>query len=837
MAAGDICWLSANTSAGRAEVGGKAASLMRLIAAGVNVPHGFVVTTRAHSRWRAIGDLGETADAIRASYRQLLASGAELVAVRSSATAEDHPDASYAGLFMTVLGVENEDECVRAVLRCWESARDHIGGYRPGQSSPPSISMAVIVQELVAADAAGVLFTVHPVTQSMDHAVVTGAFGLGELVVSGRLSPDTWVIDRATGNPVQTEITDKPIALLVQAGAIAEVPLAPENRTRPSLQPDQLTELTAVGHRLERLAGHPQDIEWAYAGGRLYVLQSRNITTVTDDFYIAALHAWLTPAQRTELGTQAWQRGSPMSALPVSPLFFSDMAPFFAAHYDNMARVRGQSRHQAPDFRFRRGWSYFNTKTAHWFVSLTPTALRGPAVRGYIRMQLRHPASLGILTAARRYYRTRDNSWIPSLRAATPEYATAEPGDLLRFVGFVDALRLRSCLVAGNGIEHCKVWLSVVTWMLQGWAGLLDPSDTVAALTSGLPGGETHAETIALWHLSRLVQADAERAAVKRGDLSGLSDRPFLLEFRRLQRDLAHRGSSDRDFRHPRWGDDEKLMLRQVGAFLRVQEGNDPVSAHARSAAAREQETAQVLQQIRARGPLGRLRARAFARALRELQIGWIFRDNQRHMFDHFLWSLRCAYRAFGRQLADGGVLDDPEDVFFCGRMELFAAAEGELAWPELTARAAHRKSRWPGYLADPSFLELTNTAAEATATSAAGEAAPAPFGGATLRGTGGSRGVVAGLVRVVPSVAFIDELQPGEILVTYAIDPAWSPVFAQLGGIITEESGILSHATVLAREYGVPAVIGLVSATTLLTTGEAVTIDGGTGQVTREPN
>jgi rifampicin phosphotransferase len=839
VATGDIRWLSGGAAAPRTEVGGKAAPLMRLAAAGVNVPRGFVVTTRAHARWLCSGDFGETAHGIRAAYRELRAHGAELVAVRSSATAEDHPDASYAGLFMTTLGVGGEDDCVAAVLRCWEAARDGAAGYRPGQAAPPEVSMAVIVQELVAADAAGVLFTVHPVTLSMEHSVVTGAFGLGELVVSGGVSPDTWVLDRATGTTVDFVIADKPVALLVRSGAVTAVELPARDRTRPSLLPEQLRELTAVGQRLERLAGHPQDIEWAYAGDRLHILQSRNITTVNEEFYTSELHACLTFAQRAQLHNQSWQRGSPMSALPVSPLYFSDMARFFAAHYDNMARIRGHVRPGAADFLFYRGWSYFNAETARWFAAMTPVSWRGPAARGYVRLQLRYPRTLGILSAARRYYRARDADWIPSLQAARPDLAAASPGELLDFVSFVERLRLRSCLVAGNGIEHCKVWLSLVERMLRRWAGLAEPGDTLAALTSGLPGGETHAETVALWQLSQLVQPGAERSGVVSGDVSGLPDSPFLRQFRVLQDELAHRGSSDRDFRHPRWGDDDNLMLGQVRAFLRVQGGQDPKSAHTRSAADREQETVRVLQRIRDRGPLGALRARLFDRALRELQVGWIFRDNQRHPFDHFLWNLRCAYRALGRRLTADGTLAEPDDVFFCGREELFAAVRGELAWAELAARAAHRKAAWPSYLSDPPALALAGTQSpgDRAAEAAAGDGSPSPQvrnGSGVLRGTGGSRGVATGLVRVVSSVASLVDLQPGEVLVTHSIDPAWSPVFAQLAGIVIEESGMLSHATVLAREYGVPAVIGLASATTLLSTGAQVTIDGSTGQVIR---
>ena len=800
----------------------------------MRVPPAFAITTDAYRTWRHGGDLAEIHREVAGAYRRLRDGGAELVAARSSATVEDHPDASFAGLFATVLGVPDEAALFTAIEQCWRSADTSMAdGYLRNRLREGDVAMAVVVQALVPSESAGVMFTVHPVTQNLGHAVITGAFGLGEVVVSGRVSPDTWVVERGSGRVVSEHLGTKVCELVLRPGGVEEAAIGAPRSTSPSLTSAQLAELVTVGERLERHVGFPQDVEWAFANGSLYVLQSRNITTVRESFLDAALYEWLTPAERASLDEQIWERGSPMSALPVSPLFFTDMARFFVRHFDNMAGVRGWLRPPVSPLRYHHAWSYVNPVTRSWLASHTPPRWRDPATWPYIRLQLRRPISLGIPTAARRYYRVRDRRWIPRLVAARPDLGQAQPAELLRYIGLIDETRFRGCLVAGNGIDHCKVWLGTVTWMLRRWAGLDDPSDVLASLTSGLPGGETHAETVAVWRLAGLVRTPAERDVVATGDPTPLrtaaTPSPFMIEFDRLKRTLAHRGSSDRDFRHPRFGDSNELLLAQVRAFLRSDGGNDPVRAHHRSETHRRTVTDGVIRQVARRGPAGPIRALALRLAVRELQVGWIFRDNQRHLFDHFLWNLRQTYLELGRRLVAAGVLAEPDAVFWCTRDELFAAFQGRLALAELGRRVAYRRPGWDEDVANPPALRLGGD------TILGGDVcADAEPGGSTLRGTGGSRGVTTGPVRVVQSVTRVHEIERGDILVTHSIDPAWSAVFALLAGIVTEESGLLSHVTVLSREYGVPAVIGLAGATSVLRTGEWVTIDGVSGLVTR---
>ena len=263
-----VRWLDVGANTDRALIGGKAASLVELAEAGVRVPPAFAITTDAYRTWRHGGDLAEIHREVAGAYRRLRDGGAELVAARSSATVEDHPDASFAGLFATVLGVPDEAALFTAIEQCWRSADTSMAdGYLRNRLREGDVAMAVVVQALVPSESAGVMFTVHPVTQNLGHAVITGAFGLGEVVVSGRVSPDTWVVERGSGRVASEHLGTKVCELVLRPGGVEEAAIGAPRSTSPSLTSAQLAELVTVGERLERHVGFPQDVEWAFANG------------------------------------------------------------------------------------------------------------------------------------------------------------------------------------------------------------------------------------------------------------------------------------------------------------------------------------------------------------------------------------------------------------------------------------------------------------------------------------------------------------------------------------------------------------------------------------------
>ena len=266
---------------GIAEAGGKGANLGVLLRAGFGVPDGFVVTTDAYERSGGGQDLApEVADAVVAAYAAL---GGGPVAVRSSATAEDLPGASFAGQHETFLNVVGPDAVVAAVRRCWASLwTERAVSYRAGRdaASEPRLSIAVVVQRLVPADVAGVLFTADPTTGRRDETVITAAWGLGESVVGGTVDVDTY---RVRGDAVvEARVGDKAVMTVATPSGTGEVPTPAARRRERTLDDARVIELAALGRRVADHLGAPQDIEWVLADGVVHLVQSRPITALPE---------------------------------------------------------------------------------------------------------------------------------------------------------------------------------------------------------------------------------------------------------------------------------------------------------------------------------------------------------------------------------------------------------------------------------------------------------------------------------------------------------------------------------------------------------------------------
>ena len=310
-----VSWLADLGKGDAALAGGKGANLGELLRASLPVPPGFVVTTAAYRHFVAANSLqpqierlaqaaspedlsalttaanaiadsftraimpAELATAIREAYATL---GQPPVALRSSATAEDLPDASFAGQMETYLNVRGEGALQSAVRRCWASVwTARALSYRARQGiAPAAVGIAVVVQELLAADAAGVLFTANPVNGRRDQMVIDGCWGLGEALVSGQVTPDHWVVDTRTGAALEARVARKEVMTAHQETGTALLPVPATLREKPVLDEAQVATLTELGRRAAAHYGAPQDVEWALAQGRLYLVQARPITSL-----------------------------------------------------------------------------------------------------------------------------------------------------------------------------------------------------------------------------------------------------------------------------------------------------------------------------------------------------------------------------------------------------------------------------------------------------------------------------------------------------------------------------------------------------------------------------
>lgn len=810
-------------------IGNKAAGLNELHRAGFRVPRGLCVTTAAYRAWREAGAISAVLrEQIVTAFRQLSAP----VAVRSSSPAEDRADASFAGQYVTVLGVRTENELIDALEQCFRSASSSASStYRRDQGAEADVDMAVLIQELVPASAAGVLFTMNPITDRVDQVVVNANFGLGESVVSGTAEPDTFILDKRSGAQIEARLGSKRIATRQQKSGVAHEPLDEKSRAAYSLSAPQLQQLAQAARKLEQRYDFPIDAEWAFEGDVLHLLQARPVTTGAAAYFTDQLDDWARERDLLDDANAVWARGSVLSGLQVSPLYYSEMSAFFADMFARIARLYGAPPGQRKIFRYIDGFTYTDAtffSTADPTGTVTPASFLSPAWRANFSIGLRHPRSLAFWANIDYYYDKWNNEWWPGVEARRPDLRSADPAAIREFIEYIEVQRRERSIVAGLAVGYAPHFLNLLAHYVEKWAPDAS-SDTIGVLTSGLPDSLTHAENVDLWELAQSARTSPEVvAALLAGEFESLPGRSggkqFLERVDAFRRKRPHRGCSDRDIYQSRWGDDRGSLLKQAALMLGLGDAANPGIAHARTAARRKQVEADVLAKVD-KGLFGSLKRRIFEWVLRSTQRYVMHRDNQRHTFEPYFFELRCAYRAIGARFVAQGLLTQPDDVFFLGKNEIYACIDGKLPGVHLRTRAAWRREWWHRVTRKepPAFMQ-GNQVYQPEAAGAAVDS--------DLTGAPGAPGIVTGPVRLIASLHELNRVQPGDILVTHAIDPAWTPVFGTIGGVISVEGGMLAHAAVLGREYGLPVVVGAAGATTRLQDGDMVKINGTSGAI-----
>ncbi|MFE0376748.1 PEP/pyruvate-binding domain-containing protein [Streptomyces inhibens] len=727
-------------------MGGKAANLAELVRGGFPVPPGFVVTTAAYRQPDAARfDLGRgeafrcaieaaevpeaVAEAVRAAYREL---GGGAVAVRSSATAEDLPEATFAGQQDTFLHVVGEREVLDAVRRCWASLwTDRAVDYRLSRGIDHGrAKIAVVVQRMVAAEFAGVAFTSDPVTGDRHTMIIDVNPGLGEAVVSGLVTPEHIVVGKRRSRVIDHRAGRHEVVVRPR----------PEGGTERVTEPPPDTELPAhavrrlvrIGKDVERRFGRPQDIEWAWAGGEMYVLQTRPITALPTqptspgrvERAMAGILAEIVPVRPYPIDLTAWAApllGSVGKLIEAAGVAMPPLDRFFVEEDGVVVRVD-------PPLP-RLTWRAL-TAPLH-FVPRTVLALAGLFV---VLSVLRRRRLMGALLSGVDTLTTDANRRLEDMAATI----RADAGLSETFARH-GADELYAALVRSGPS------------FLVGFDAFLDRyghRDTTTPLLVTQP----------TWR---------DRPDVVLGMLKRLAvDPPPPIDARPAER--AERTL----FAHP--------LLRRGPAFLR----------------------------------------KAVRALLRQARWFQQVRDDTRFLAVLPLPTMRRALLEMGGRLVAAGALDAPEDTFHLRLDEL----QRLTAWPpapalraDLHARANRRRARRAQLAGTP--LVRTQRIGEVGRD-------------VVLRGTPGSAGVAEGPVRVVHGVEEFVSLRNGEVLVARYTSPAWTPLFRRAAAVVVDTGGVASHAAIVAREYGIPAVMATVHATTRLADGRRVRVDGDRGLV-----
>ena len=870
-----------------AAVGGKAANLGEMVRAGLPVPDGFCVTTAAYDRAADEADLEQTLAALAEAVPEDAARLAEIagearsallespiaedvarkiaeeygalgeaapVAVRSSATAEDLPHASFAGQQDTYLNVVGEKAVLEAVRRCWASLwTDRAVSYRAINGiDARSVSLAVVVQRMVEARVAGVLFTANPVTGRRRQAVIDAAPGLGEAVVSGAVNPDHFVVDTATGRIVERRLGEKEFAIrgAPQNGTVWVERDGQENRA--CLSDEQVRSLAALGARVENHYGAPQDTEWAIDGrGKVWLLQARPITTLFPlpdgapdgdlRVYFSASVAQGVYRPLTPMGLQAFRLiGSSLSTLLGYPPTdrYAGPAPYAEAagriHVDITPALRSafgrgligrvmnnMEARTAPILRLLANDPRLPTAPTPWGTVLR--SISRPLVRG--RIPLRVAGAL-VAPRAARARAARLAEEFRTVGGVSREAGGAERLDAAERLLFEGPPRLLPAVppafIAG-----------LISNTLAGrLLGDLATDDEKRVVLRALPHNPTTEMDLELWALARDARGDRDSEQALRetppeelgrryreGSLpSGLQS--GLARFLRV---YGHRAVAEIDLGLPRWSEDPTHVLGVLANYIRLEDPEMSPDARFRRAAREAEAMAGELVRRTARG--GRIRGRLAAFFLGRTRALMGMREMPKFCIVLLFARTRALLLSVGEQLAEAGQLEGAGDIFFLSLPEARAAVAGEDLRPLVRRRrGVYEKEMRRRHL--PRILLSDGTEPEVLG-GGAGEAAKGD-----LRGAPASGGAAAGRARVILEPAGA-HLEPGEILVAPSTDPGWTPLFLTAGGLVMEMGGPMSHGAIVAREYGIPAVVGVPQATGRIQTGQTVTVDGSSGTIT----
>ncbi|MFI7123911.1 PEP/pyruvate-binding domain-containing protein [Amycolatopsis sp. NPDC049868] len=803
-------------------VGGKAANLAEMISAGFPVPQGFCITTAAYRQVIADGEEGRLRahvltvplparleTGIVEAYERLSQGGP--VAVRSSSTAEDLPDASFAGQYDTFLGVQGADEVLAAVRRCWASLwSDRAMRYRAAHDTERAPAIAVIVQRLVDAECAGVLYTANPVSGKRSEVVVDAAPGLGEAVVSGAVTPDHYRLS------VESETVEGP--------------------GEGCLTPSRLGELAAVGRSLEKHFGAPQDVEWAFDGdGELWLTQSRHITTLfpvpesegepraywSVNVY-QGINRPFTPMGASMIRERQRGMAAYMSALgfsgeiiDVDGWLFWDITdgvrspakrPKMAAFMDSLAAPSGRLVEQLG--RDQR------------FPSPSGSEEDTPPKKRRRRWERMIPAWLWPDQARARVVRDAERR---ITAFAGPAEATA--GERL---SFVESVRRDVCRIEANLPRDANTaggtGGQLAVRLLRGYVD----EEEIAAVFRGIPHNPTTEMDLALWRtgeairrddeaLSLLLDTASDELAAKQlagtlPDVVQHSVAAFLAEY-------GCRATSEIDFGVPRWADDPEPVFAILVNLLRAEGAEQNAASRFEHAAAEaEARIVELTRRLPATKPHRAILARFLLRRSRRLRG---LREFPKFCLMRGFAALRKQLLLVGEEIVRAERLERAGDVMFLDLAEVREALDGRDFRATVARRREirEREARRPRV---PSVLLSDGTVPALAADTGEGD----------LTGLAAAAGVATGRARVIhdPDGA---RIEPGEILVAATTDPGWTPLFLTAAALVTETGGMISHGTTVAREHGIPAVVGVPGATALITTGRVITVDGSAGTIT----
>ena len=814
--------------------GGKGANSARLTRAGFNVPSFFILSTSLYTHIiningidrfinkaviaRSLENFKQVQFAILDAkipdpiLQQIISAWKNLiqnsyfkkVAVRSSALAEDLQEQSYAGQLESHLDIRDEEQLLESIKKCWASLwNERIYAYQSrDQTQLTPQPMAVIVQQMIPVTISGICFTIDPTDDTKEFMMIEAHGGSGAEIVGGKVNPVNYRIDRKSLEISSENHTEKQPELLSK---------------------EQLSELARTCLKIEVAFSTPQDIEWGFFQDKFYIFQSRPITTTAKQQILTEKKLW----SNYFFGERFLQPVSPLGWSILKPLIetnaFREPLKFLGFYQLSRSRITKcfNGRPYTKLEVFRALHSLFPTR----FVSSEkrslfykePVLLRESLVRIFKR----------IIPILKSLFSTTE--WIPPIHLRNWK----------RFLNYYEQQISKIRTISGDKCDDIELWeinsraeylsdqlLSLHRWsitfaelifhflihLIRKWLPQMNAEKTVIEIHRGLPGNKTVEMNIELWNLSR-----SDRFHPPHGGWN----RYFTAttEWKLFEQKYGHRSTS-LDIAVPTFADEINYILELIQQYRAVQPEISPEMKQKKFEKQRE-ECLQIICQNLAKQHLGFFNKRFF-----RLLINWsgqfiLLRENQRYYWHQALTINRKIFKKLGKRFFDRGWLEQPEHIFFLTRDEIekVILSNTVISKSKIEQRLKQHQ-QWqkiqPPALIDESALLQ-------------GES---QIIGEKLVGIGVSPGIASGKARVLTGLQEMFRIQPGEILVVLTTDPGWTPLFGIIKGLVMEVGGVLSHGSIVAREFGIPAVTSVWSATTQIKTGMKITIDGYKGVI-----
>ena len=878
------------------KVGGKAANLGELLINGFPVPKGVVITTDAYSQFILVNNLSELVEgalqkidytearSIKTASEKIMeaikSSGlpTELihriereedlmqssVAIRSSATAEDLSTASFAGQYDTFLHIQGIDQINKFIKECYASLwSTRAIAYRNQNNIPhKDVRIAVILQRMISATSAGVLFTINPISLDRDEILIESTFGLGEALVSGQVTPDQFIVKKrrkAKFEIITREIGIKKFKIEQGAEGTKQILLPEEEQLKSSISDAQVIQIAEMGHMVEKHYGCPQDIEWVLDKGdnKLYLTQTRPITSIislpkkNEDVWTRgyADDYWNDPTSELFfdlLGTQlSLIVNVELNSIMGYPKICDQFLRLSHGHvYFNLEVLRHKVEHEIPTFLrnddllnyFPEGKGRFGKDT----MRKQPFRL-GKRIISELRILMHDNNNGSILKTASSYERwTKEVFWpfCQNFDKKLRELSTGrELPPLIKLGDELEHTMSGHYRMVRYGIPVHNIGMNLMAqYLLSRFVGKQLSQSLYPILISGLEHkvSETNERIQELAvlirkypNLKKLILNeessnfyDTISQQTKDNDIMN-----FKVEFDKFIEDFGDRGFT-REIYYPRWGEAPSYLVDILKSLV-FDYDKDTTDKERKNEDYRNKVENFIALKVRS-SRFGLVKYKFFTAILSLARTYIIFRENQRFNLDKWITRVRALYLEIGLRFCNYGILEAKDDIFFLRKPEIRKLATQILPDGDKTKISILVKKRKESFLKyeytiPPKFIQGNREFDDPVLTTK---------GDIVYKGIPASHGFISAPVRVLIDIKQISEVKAGEILIVPKTDPGWTPIFAKIGGLITETGGILSHGAVVSREYGIPAVTNIFNACKIFKTGVNIKLDGTNGFV-----